>query len=468
MATVTSAAGTPTGTVQFKVDGANLGGPVALNAGGVATLTNSSLTAGTHAVTADYGGDVNFKAASGALPVTQVVGASLEFSKATYAVGERDGSVTVTVRRAGDTSQAVSVDYATDDSSIPSVAIPCSSTTGLALERCDYTRAAGTLRFAAGEREKSFVVLVNDDSFVEGLETLFLRLSSPSQGAALGAVSSAALEIADDLPETAGNTLDDDETFVRQHYRDFLGREADADGLKFWVDGIKACGTDAGCREVKRIDTSAAFFLSIEFQEEGFFAYRAYKAAYGDATSPGVEGPVPVVRLNEFLADSQRLGQGVIVNTLGWEQRLADNKQAYALEFVQRPRFSNAFSPTLTAEEFVTKLDLNAGGVLTDAEKAQLISALGSTPGDASKRASVLRQVTENAVLRQRETDRAFVLMQFYGYLRRNPDDAPEKDLNFAGWKFWLGKLEEFGGDYRRAEMVKAFITSDEYRNRFR
>ena len=56
--------------------------------------------------------------------------------------------------------------------------------------------------------------------------------------------------------------------------------------------------------------------------------------------------------------------------------------------------------------------------------------------------------------------------MQFYGYLRRDPDAAPNTD--FRGWRFWLDKLEEFGGDYRRAEMVKGFINSIEYRDRFK
>jgi hypothetical protein len=65
------------------------------------------------------------------------------------------------------------------------------------------------------------------------------------------------------------------------------------------------------------------------------------------------------------------------------------------------------------------------------------------------------------------EKNRAFVLMQYYGYLRRNPDDAPEANLNFAGWKFWLDKLNQAGGNFVSAEMVKAFITSDEYIKRF-
>ena len=55
--------------------------------------------------------------------------------------------------------------------------------------------------------------------------------------------------------------------------------------------------------------------------------------------------------------------------------------------------------------------------------------------------------------------------MEYFGYLRRNPDDAPDAD--FRGWKFWLSKLNQFGGNFVQAEMVKAFITSDEYRHRF-
>jgi hypothetical protein len=55
--------------------------------------------------------------------------------------------------------------------------------------------------------------------------------------------------------------------------------------------------------------------------------------------------------------------------------------------------------------------------------------------------------------------------MQYFGYLRRNPDDAPNSD--FSGFDFWLTKLNQFNGDYRGAELVKAFITSSEYRVRF-
>jgi len=63
------------------------------------------------------------------------------------------------------------------------------------------------------------------------------------------------------------------------------------------------------------------------------------------------------------------------------------------------------------------------------------------------------------------EFNRAFVLMQFFGYLRRNPNDAPDAD--YSGYDFWLTKLNQFNGNFQGAEMVKAFITSAEYRQRF-
>jgi len=78
-----------------------------------------------------------------------------------------------------------------------------------------------------------------------------------------------------------------------------------------------------------------------------------------------------------------------------------------------------------------------------------------------------LRDVAENATLNAQEFNKAFVLMQYFGYLRRNPYDAPESTLDYSGFNFWLGKLNQFGGNYIAAEMVKAFIASDEYRHRF-
>jgi hypothetical protein len=110
-------------------------------------------------------------------------------------------------------------------------------------------------------------------------------------------------------------------------------------------------------------------------------------------------------------------------------------------------------------------LDANAGGVLSPTEKAQLVTLLGNKPADVTRRAEVLLAVADDPDLRNAEINNAFVLMEYYTYLRRNPDDLP--DGNFDGWRFWVNKLNQFNGNFVAAEMVKAFISSSEYRQRF-
>ena len=229
----------------------------------------------------------------------------VQFNASSYVVNETDRQTQITVTRTGNASGAASVDYKTVSQS--------------ASERSDFTASLGTLRFAAGETQKSFKVLVTDDRFLEGAESLDLLLSNPA-GAALGGPNVAALNIVSDDTADGPSPMRDDafdtEFFVRQHYHDFLNREPDAAGLAFWKNEIDSCGPGieaAQCREVKKINVSAAFFLSIEFQETGYHVYRTYKAAYGDTTSPNVVGTVPIVRLQEFLPDSQRIGQGLQV-----------------------------------------------------------------------------------------------------------------------------------------------------------
>jgi len=293
-----------------------------------------------------------------------------------------------------------------------------------------------------------------------GVGTRELTGNSDRDGTMLFTVASA----------SAPNPVDNTQFFVRQHYLDFLSREPDQLGWSFWIKNIESCGADAQCREVKRIDTSAAFFLSIEFQQTGFLVERMYKTAYGDAAGLSDLGGfhlarVPVVRFSEFLPDTRQVGRDVVVGVGDWERRLDDNKQAFALEFVRRQRFLDAFPPTMTAGEFVAKLDRNAGGVLSPGERAGLAESLGADAGDSARRAQALLIVAENAALVRAEFNRAFVLMQYFAYLRRDPDGAPDAD--HTGYDYWLRKLEGFGGDYIRAEMVKAFIASAEYRSRF-
>lgn len=103
-ARVTSSAGTPSGSVQFIIDGNPAGSPVALD-DGVARFSTSSLSIGTHTVAANYGGSANFAPSNGALSGGQTVGkanstTNLTDNPATSVTGQ-DVSVTATVSAAG-------------------------------------------------------------------------------------------------------------------------------------------------------------------------------------------------------------------------------------------------------------------------------------------------------------------------------------------------------------------------------
>lgn len=253
------------------------------------------------------------------------------------------------------------------------------------------------------------------------------------------------------------NFIDNVGFYVRQHYLDFLSREPDAAGLQFWSNEITSCGSNAACLEVKRINVSAAFFLSIEFQETGYLVYRFYKAAFGNMPSK----PVPIKR-SEFLPDTERIGAGVQVGVGTWQQKLEANKVSFANDFVTRSRFTSLYPTTMSAAVFVDTLNTNSGGAVNQTERNTLVTRLQSGQWT---RAQVLRAVAEDQTLRDQEFRKAFVLLQYFGYLKRDPDTAP--DTNFDGFNFWLTKLNQFNGDYLKAEMVKAFIVSIEYRNRF-
>ena len=254
-------------------------------------------------------------------------------------------------------------------------------------------------------------------------------------------------------------TIDDSDFFVQQQYVDFLSRFPDQSGFQFWLDQINSCGANARCIDGRRTNTSGAFFLSIEFQETGYLVYKTHKAAFGNISGK----PVPV-RRESFMPETRSIGNGVVVGTPGWENVLLNNKNAYMAAFVQRADFRSAFPAGMTPTEFVNQLDQRAGSVLDAAERTQLINDLTANNTDAG-RAAVLRRVAEDTTLHQAEFNKAFVLMQYFGYLRRNPDDSPDSD--FAGYAFWLGKLNQFNGNFHAAEMVRSFLVSGEYRTRF-
>jgi hypothetical protein len=340
--------------------------------------------------------------------------------------------------------------------------------TGNASSRCDYETTLGTLNFAAGEISKTITIPIIDDSYAEGNENFTVSLSNAT-GASLATPSTATVSIIDNDSINGANPIVLARYFVRMHYLDFLNREPDPGGWDFWTNQITNCGNDVGCTEVRRIDGSASFFLSIEFQQTGYLVERAYKSAYGDTTGTSTfngahQLTVPIVRFNEFLADTQQITRGVVVLAPGWEQLLESNKVAFFNEFVQRARFTaaGAFPTSMTPTEFVNKLDTNAGNPLSATERNQLISDLTTS---TKTRAQVLRAVAEHPNLVSSEFNRAFVLMQYFGYLRRNPNDP--QDTDYTGYDFWLTKLNQFSGNYNAAEMVKAFISSIEYGQRF-
>lgn len=268
------------------------------------------------------------------------------------------------------------------------------------------------------------------------------------------------------------NKIEEPEFFTSYQYFDFLNRTPDAPGLAFWKNEITSCGSNAACLDNKRTNVSQAFFLSAEFQQTGFLVFRFYKATFTDSAAR----PRGMPRMDEFLADTRTVGEGVIIGQAGAEQRLAQNQQDFARNWVQRGAFLAAFPSDMTAQAFVDKLFQQSEVTPPQAERNAAVAAFGA--GGVEGRAAALRNVADSGSVFNKQYNPAFVLMQYIGYLRRNPNDAP--DNNYAGFDFWLNKLNQFtlpGEDAKneevarrralRAEMVKSFIIAGEYRGRF-
>jgi hypothetical protein len=360
---------------------------------------------------------LNFKASISNTPVT-----SIQFSAPAFSVGEGDGSATITVTRTGETNSPVSINYSTSDA-------------GVATQKSDYTMATGTLNFAPGETSKTFQVLITDNAYVQGVHTLFLQLAGPTGGAILGTPTFVPLAIIDnDTAQASSNPLDDSRFFVRQHYSDFLARVPDPDGLDYWTNQLALCGGDADCLKRKRIDVSAAFFVAQEFQETSYVIYRLNSAALG-----------LIPTYTHFMTDRNALIGGA---------ELKQSTKAFADQFVERGIFKQFYPGSLTPEEFVNKLFDTAKLTPFTQERAQQIQEMTV---NGKTRAQVLLDVIELPAFKAREYNPAFVLTQYYGYLRRDPEPG--------GFAFWLDVLNKEPGNYRG--MVCSFITSAEYQQRF-
>jgi len=240
-----------------------------------------------------------------------------------------------------------------------------------------------------------------------------------------------------------GNAIDSAGFFVRQHYLDFLGREPDESGFNFWSDQILSCGNDAACIERRTINVSAAYFLSIEFQQTGGLVDGLYRASYGRAP-----------HYAEFMPDTSTLAHNVVVGRSDWAQTLEANKQAFIDAWMQRADFRAAYDGLANAA-YVDTLIAHAGAGF-NGDRATLVNGLN---GNTLTRSAVLREVVENEGFVTAKRNEMFVMMEYFGYLRRDPDAA--------GYQFWLNKLNQFNGNFEQAEMVKAFLVSGEYRSRF-
>lgn len=240
------------------------------------------------------------------------------------------------------------------------------------------------------------------------------------------------------------NAIDTPEYFVRQHYLDFLGREPDESGFNFWSDQITSCGADAACSERRTINVSAAYFLSQEFRQTGGLVDGLYRASFN-------RQPM----FAEFIPDTAIVARDVVVGRADWARILEENKQAFIAAWLERSDFRAAYDG-LSNAAFVDTLIAHAGAGF-NGDRAALVGGLGD---GSLTRAAVLRQIVENEGFVRAKFNQTFVMMQYFGYLRRDPDPG--------GYAFWLHKLDQFNGNFEQAEMVKAFIVSGEYRDRFR
>jgi hypothetical protein len=364
---------------------------------------------------------------SGVRDIAALLTERVQFKASNFSVNENAGSATINVTRTGNTDATATVNYSSSD--------------GTALAGQDYTATSGTLTFAPGEILKTFSVPLIDDALIEGIETVNLKLTTGSGVPVVGSQSTATLAIMDEPTEAGTNPIDNAQFFVRQHYLDFLGREPDTGGLDFWTNNITKCGSDLLCIHQRRIGTSGAFFIENEFQQTGSFIYRLYKAALGRQPN-----------FAEFSED-----RPLVVGGAG----LDANKVVFADEFVQRAEFKQKYQSNTTAESFVDALIQTiktSSAADLSSQRAALINTYNTGSNTNASRSLTVRAAIEDANFKQAEYNPSFVLMQYFGYLRRDPE--------VGGYLFWLNVLNN-GQPNNYRGMVCAFITSSEYQHRF-
>jgi hypothetical protein len=377
----------------------------------------------------------------------------IQFAAPDFTANEGDGRATITVSRFGPVTASAAVTYVTLDDSRSVRCDDNFSSGGAAFARCDYATTFDTLVFAPGEATKTFTIPLVDDGHAEPREFVNLRLFAPT-GAALGTPSGAVLNITDNDTANTPNPVDEHAFFVRQHYLDFLSREPDADGLAAWTKVLTDCAnafnTDANSPAAlcDRNVVSSSFFRSAEFELKGYFVYRFYRVAFNRRPSYA-----------EFVTDMRRVTGQTAEEVYG-------KRRAFSDSWVLRTEFQNIFGVRPNAEYVdallvrygLTAINTNDpanfdGDALVRLTRDELVAALDS---QRLTRAQILRAVVQSREVDAAEYNGAFVAMQYYGYLRRAPEQS--------GYDAWLQVITR-GDGYR--VMVNGFMNSTEYRLRF-
>jgi hypothetical protein len=169
-------------------------------------------------------------------------------------------------------------------------------------------------------------------------------------------------------------------------------------------------------------------------------------------------------RYREFMRDAHQLGTGVIGGAEDTEARLLENFQRLSEEWVIRSAFITLYRDT-TDEDFVARVYANAGVGLDEATRTSLAAELKNKQ---TTRAAVLLKLVDDPQFTEREKNRSLVLLHFFAYLRRNPDDPPDKNMN--GFLHWVLELDKgynpaligpaFAGSFEHERIVKQAATT--------
>jgi hypothetical protein len=162
-------------------------------------------------------------------------------------------------------------------------------------------------------------------------------------------------------------------------------------------------------------------------------------------------------RYSEFLPDIKAISPGIIIAMPEGQAKLEERIRHFAESWVERADFRARYKDT-GAEAYIDALTSNAGVTLDAAERADMIDKLKR---GAMTRAEVLLDIVNNEAFVEKENTRSLVLLHYFGYFQRNPDDPPDNDL--TGFNFWIKEVEKTGEPPR---LSRAFTASIEYKEK--